>query len=137
MICSIYDSTSATIIIKNGEWPSKSACQNGTAIKPVPRPRLYSLRNTPKGTKSKFSVVSPCVPKLTGALLPGRKTSGSKGNPQSGPSGQNGPRSLFSTFTSELTIWYVYILHELWRCVAGLGIKVNLVHGVKSKLSGR
>ncbi|XP_015264738.1 PREDICTED: microtubule-associated tumor suppressor 1 isoform X1 [Gekko japonicus] len=93
-------STSATIIIKNGEWPSKSACQNGSAIKPVPRPRVYSLKNTPKGTKRKFGVVSPCVPKSAGALLPGRKTSDSKGSQQSGPSGQNGPRSLFSAFTS-------------------------------------
>ncbi|XP_060102399.1 microtubule-associated tumor suppressor 1 isoform X1 [Heteronotia binoei] len=93
-------STSATIIIKNGEWPSKSACQNGSAIKPVPRPRVYSLKNTPKGTKRKFGVVSPCVPKSAGTLLPGRKTSDSKGSQQSGPAGQNGPRSLFSAFTS-------------------------------------
>ncbi|XP_077158226.1 microtubule-associated tumor suppressor 1 isoform X2 [Paroedura picta] len=46
-------SSSATIIIKNGEWPSKSACQNGSAIKPVPRPRVYSLKNTPKVDKGK------------------------------------------------------------------------------------
>nr|XP_056711586.1 microtubule-associated tumor suppressor 1 isoform X1 [Euleptes europaea] len=92
--------TSATIIIKNGEWPAKSACQNGAAIKPVPRPRVYSLKNTPKGTKRKFGVVSPCAPKSAGALLPGRKTNDSKGSQQSGPSGQNGPRNLFSAFTS-------------------------------------
>ncbi|NXW30932.1 MTUS1 protein, partial [Phaetusa simplex] len=43
----------ATVIIKNGEWPSKPACQNGTLgsvpLKAVPRPRLHSLKSTPKG----------------------------------------------------------------------------------------
>ncbi|NXI65294.1 MTUS1 protein, partial [Anseranas semipalmata] len=47
------NSTGATIIIKNGEWPSKAACQNGTSgsvsLKAVPRPRLHSLKTTPKG----------------------------------------------------------------------------------------
>ncbi|EOA99593.1 hypothetical protein Anapl_04576, partial [Anas platyrhynchos] len=47
------NSTSATIIIKNGEWPSKPACQNGASgpvsLKAVPRPRLHSLKTTPKG----------------------------------------------------------------------------------------
>ncbi|NXX81478.1 MTUS1 protein, partial [Urocolius indicus] len=42
-----------TVIIKNGEWPSKTACQNGTSgsvpLKAVPRPRLHSLKSTPKG----------------------------------------------------------------------------------------
>ncbi|XP_010708449.1 microtubule-associated tumor suppressor 1 homolog isoform X1 [Meleagris gallopavo] len=46
------NSTSATVIIKNGEWPSKT-CQNGTSgsvsLKAVPRPRLLSLKATPKG----------------------------------------------------------------------------------------
>ncbi|XP_009877614.1 PREDICTED: microtubule-associated tumor suppressor 1 isoform X3 [Apaloderma vittatum] len=45
--------TSATVIIKNGEWPSKPACQNGTSgslpLKAVPRPRLHSLKSTTKG----------------------------------------------------------------------------------------
>ncbi|NXL64516.1 MTUS1 protein, partial [Chordeiles acutipennis] len=40
------NSASATVIIKNGEWPSKPACQNGTSgsvpLKAVPRPRLHS-----------------------------------------------------------------------------------------------
>ncbi|NWR60870.1 MTUS1 protein, partial [Bucorvus abyssinicus] len=48
------NSASATVIIKNGEWPSKPACQNGTSgsvpLKAVPRPRLHSLKSTPKGT---------------------------------------------------------------------------------------
>ncbi|NXX10165.1 MTUS1 protein, partial [Podargus strigoides] len=42
---------SATAIIKNGERPSKPACQNGTSgsvpLKAVPRPRLHS-KSTPK-----------------------------------------------------------------------------------------
>ncbi|XP_054845665.1 microtubule-associated tumor suppressor 1 isoform X2 [Eublepharis macularius] len=97
---SLNSATSATIIIKNGEWPSKPACQNGTAVKPVPRPRAYSLKNTPKGTKSKFGLVSPCVPKSTGALPPGRRTSDSKGSQRLGPLGQNGTQSIFSAFTS-------------------------------------
>ncbi|KAF1479395.1 hypothetical protein FQV17_0003929, partial [Megadyptes antipodes antipodes] len=47
------NSASASVIIKNGEWPSKPACQNGTSgsvpLKAVPRPRLHSLKSTPKG----------------------------------------------------------------------------------------
>ncbi|NXO55645.1 MTUS1 protein, partial [Aramus guarauna] len=47
------NSASATVIIKNGEWPSKPTCQNGTLgsvpLKAVPRPRLHSLKSTPKG----------------------------------------------------------------------------------------
>ncbi|KFQ73833.1 Microtubule-associated tumor suppressor 1, partial [Phaethon lepturus] len=47
------NSASATVIIKNGEWPSKPACQNGALgsvpLKAVPRPRLHSLKSTPKG----------------------------------------------------------------------------------------
>ncbi|NXX88341.1 MTUS1 protein, partial [Centropus bengalensis] len=43
----------ATIIIKNGEWPSKAACQNGTLgsgpLKAVPRSRLHSVKSSPKG----------------------------------------------------------------------------------------
>ncbi|KAF1460874.1 hypothetical protein FQV08_0015015, partial [Pygoscelis antarcticus] len=46
------NSASATVIIKNGEWPSKPVCQNGTSgsvpLKAVPRPRLHSLKSTPK-----------------------------------------------------------------------------------------
>ncbi|NXW56666.1 MTUS1 protein, partial [Eurystomus gularis] len=48
------NSAGATVIIKNGEWPSKPVCQNGTSgsvpLKAVPRPRLHSLKSTPKGT---------------------------------------------------------------------------------------
>ncbi|NXS68271.1 MTUS1 protein, partial [Pandion haliaetus] len=54
------NSASATVIIKNGEWPSKPACQNGTLgsipLKAVPRPRLHSLKSTPKGIRV-FTVV--------------------------------------------------------------------------------
>nr|XP_009938883.1 PREDICTED: microtubule-associated tumor suppressor 1 isoform X3 [Opisthocomus hoazin] len=50
---------SATVIIKNGEWPSKPACQNGTPrsvpAKAVPRPRLHSLKSAPKGPCKKNS----------------------------------------------------------------------------------
>ncbi|NXC82194.1 MTUS1 protein, partial [Cercotrichas coryphoeus] len=50
------NSASATVI-KNGEWPSKPACQNGTSgsvpLKALPRPRLHSLRSTPKVDKGK------------------------------------------------------------------------------------
>ncbi|NXG91047.1 MTUS1 protein, partial [Stercorarius parasiticus] len=42
----------ATVIIKKGERPSKPACQNGTPgsvpLKAAPRPRLHSLKPTPK-----------------------------------------------------------------------------------------
>uniref|UniRef100_A0A8D0BKN0 Microtubule associated scaffold protein 1 n=1 Tax=Salvator merianae TaxID=96440 RepID=A0A8D0BKN0_SALMN len=97
-------STTATVILKNGEWPSKSACQNGTtesiSFKPVPRPRVLSLKNTPKGVKSKLGLVSQNVPKSSGSVLPGRKSSDSRGNQQLGPSGQNVPRNLLSTFSS-------------------------------------
>ncbi|XP_010568350.1 PREDICTED: microtubule-associated tumor suppressor 1 isoform X3 [Haliaeetus leucocephalus] len=44
---------SATVIIKNGEWPAKPDCQNGTLgsvpLKAVPKPRFHSLKSTPKG----------------------------------------------------------------------------------------
>ncbi|NXH52475.1 MTUS1 protein, partial [Rhabdornis inornatus] len=45
------NSASATVI-RNGEGPSKPACQNGASgsvsLKALPRPRLHSLRSTPK-----------------------------------------------------------------------------------------
>ncbi|NXQ88408.1 MTUS1 protein, partial [Nyctibius grandis] len=47
------NSASATVIINNGKQPSKPACQNGTSgsvpLKAVPRPRLHSLKSSPKG----------------------------------------------------------------------------------------
>ncbi|KFU97895.1 Microtubule-associated tumor suppressor 1, partial [Pterocles gutturalis] len=52
---SLFSSNSAntTVLIKNGEWPSKPACQNGTLgsvpLKVVPRPRSHSLKTAPKG----------------------------------------------------------------------------------------
>ncbi|XP_032654091.1 microtubule-associated tumor suppressor 1 isoform X1 [Chelonoidis abingdonii] len=76
--------TSATIIIKNGEWPSKATCQNGISgslsLKPVPRPRVYSLKSTPKGTKNKSGSLNQCIPKSAGPFLPARKTSEPRGN---------------------------------------------------------
>ncbi|NWW98049.1 MTUS1 protein, partial [Caloenas nicobarica] len=49
---SLFGTANATVIIKNGEWPLKPACQNGTPgsvpSKAVPRPRLHSLKSTPK-----------------------------------------------------------------------------------------
>ncbi|NWY44082.1 MTUS1 protein, partial [Sylvia atricapilla] len=45
-------STNSASATRNGEWPSKPSCQNGTAgpipLKALPRPRLHSLRSTPK-----------------------------------------------------------------------------------------
>ncbi|XP_051646262.1 microtubule-associated tumor suppressor 1 isoform X8 [Manacus candei] len=45
--------TASATVIKNGEWPSKPACQNGTSgpvpLKALSRPRLHLLKSTPKG----------------------------------------------------------------------------------------
>ncbi|KAK9398926.1 microtubule-associated tumor suppressor 1 [Crotalus adamanteus] len=96
------NSTSATII-KNGEWNSKSTCQNGTAgsisLKPVPRPRVLSLKSTPKGAKGKIGLVNQCAPKSAG-VLPGKKTSDLRGSQRLGSSAQNGSRHLLSAFSS-------------------------------------
>ncbi|NWS94424.1 MTUS1 protein, partial [Mionectes macconnelli] len=51
---SLFSSNSASAtVIKNGEWPSKPACQNGTSgpvpLKALSRPRLH-LKSSPKGT---------------------------------------------------------------------------------------
>lgn len=98
------NSTSATIIIKNGEWPSKATCQNGISgpisLKPVPRPRLYSLKSTPKGTKNRSSSLNQCTPKSAGPFLPVRKTSELRGNQPLGTPGLNGPQRLLSVFSS-------------------------------------
>ncbi|NWU83228.1 MTUS1 protein, partial [Onychorhynchus coronatus] len=50
---SLFSSNSASAtVIKNGEWPSKPACQNGTSgpvpLKALSRPRLHLLKSTPK-----------------------------------------------------------------------------------------
>ncbi|NWY70821.1 MTUS1 protein, partial [Erithacus rubecula] len=50
---SLFSTNSASATVnKNGQWPSKPACQNGTSgslpLKALPRPRLHSLRSTPK-----------------------------------------------------------------------------------------
>ncbi|XP_039921710.1 microtubule-associated tumor suppressor 1 isoform X7 [Hirundo rustica] len=56
--------TASATVIRNGEWPSKPACQNGTSgpipLKPLPKSRLHSLRSTPKGISRKmlFSVLN-------------------------------------------------------------------------------
>ncbi|XP_060542777.1 microtubule-associated tumor suppressor 1 isoform X2 [Pantherophis guttatus] len=102
-ILSSNSATSATII-KNGEWTPKSACQNGTAgsisLKPVPRPRLFSLKSTPKGAKGKLALVNQCVPKSAGPIFPGKKTNDLRGSQRLGPSAQNGSRHLLSAFSS-------------------------------------
>ncbi|XP_039396237.1 microtubule-associated tumor suppressor 1 isoform X3 [Mauremys reevesii] len=96
--------TSATIIIKNGEWPSKATCQNGISgsisLKPVPRPRVYSLKSTPKGTKNKSGSLNQCIPKSAGPFLPARKTSEPRGNQILGTPVLNGPHRLLSGFNS-------------------------------------
>ncbi|NXF23962.1 MTUS1 protein, partial [Rhodinocichla rosea] len=73
------NSASATVI-RNGEWPSKPACQNGTSgsvpLKALPRPRLHSLRSTPKVDKGKQrSAKSSCIRTQgsTDARSPGTK----------------------------------------------------------------
>ncbi|NXD35163.1 MTUS1 protein, partial [Copsychus sechellarum] len=75
------NSASATVI-KNGEWPSKPACQNGTSgsvpLKALPRPRLHSLRSTPKVDKGKQrSPRNSCIrtQASTDARSPGTKAS--------------------------------------------------------------
>nr|XP_021141547.1 microtubule-associated tumor suppressor 1 isoform X2 [Columba livia] len=83
----------ATVIIKNGEWPSKPACQNGTPgsvpLKAVPRPRLHSLKSTPKGAKARYALLNQCTPKSSGPLHTARKVSEARGTP-----GRNGHQSL-------------------------------------------
>ncbi|NWZ13648.1 MTUS1 protein, partial [Agelaius phoeniceus] len=77
------NSASATVI-RNGEWPSKPACQNGTSgsvpLKALPRPRLHSLRSTPKGMRvfdkgKQRSAKSSCIrtQASTDARSPGTK----------------------------------------------------------------
>ncbi|KAM9578791.1 microtubule-associated tumor suppressor 1 isoform 1-T3 [Guaruba guarouba] len=87
------NSASATVIIKNGEWPTKTACQNGTSapvpLKAVPRPRLHSLKSTPKGAKARSVSLSQCAPKLSGPLHSARKVSETRGT-----LGRNGHQSL-------------------------------------------
>ncbi|KAM6077086.1 microtubule-associated tumor suppressor 1 isoform 5-T5 [Chlamydotis macqueenii] len=89
------NSASATVIIKNGEWPSKPACQNGTLgsvpLKAVPRPRLHSLKSTPKGAKARSAPPNQCIPKSCGPLHSARKVSEARGTP-----GRNGRQSLSS-----------------------------------------
>ncbi|KAM6346207.1 microtubule-associated tumor suppressor 1 isoform 2-T2 [Podargus strigoides] len=87
------NSASATAIIKNGERPSKPACQNGTSgsvpLKAVPRPRLHSLKSTPKGAKARSASLIQCIPKSSGPLHSARKVSEARGTP-----GRNGHQSL-------------------------------------------
>ncbi|KAM6361774.1 microtubule-associated tumor suppressor 1 homolog [Alca torda] len=77
-------SSNSTVIIKNGEWPSKPACQNGTPgsvpLKAAPRPRLHSLKPTPKGAKARSASLNQCVPKSCGPLHSARKASEARGN---------------------------------------------------------
>ncbi|XP_027762879.1 microtubule-associated tumor suppressor 1 isoform X2 [Empidonax traillii] len=72
-------------VIKNGEWPSKPACQNGTSgpvpLKALSRPRLHLLKSTPKGAKTKSPSLNQCTPKSAGPLHSGRKVSEIRGSP--------------------------------------------------------
>ncbi|XP_064917147.1 microtubule-associated tumor suppressor 1 isoform X1 [Columba livia] len=90
---SLFGTANATVIIKNGEWPSKPACQNGTPgsvpLKAVPRPRLHSLKSTPKGAKARYALLNQCTPKSSGPLHTARKVSEARGTP-----GRNGHQSL-------------------------------------------
>ncbi|XP_018782029.3 microtubule-associated tumor suppressor 1 isoform X1 [Serinus canaria] len=78
------NSASATAI-RNGEWPSKPACQNGTSgsvpLKALPRPRLHSLRSTPKGAKTRSASLNQCTPKSSGPLHLARKAGETRGTP--------------------------------------------------------
>ncbi|KFQ30415.1 Microtubule-associated tumor suppressor 1, partial [Mesitornis unicolor] len=55
------NSANATVITNKREWPSKPTCQNGALgsvpLKAVPRPRLHSLKTTPKDRKCVLTVV--------------------------------------------------------------------------------
>ncbi|XP_027532318.1 microtubule-associated tumor suppressor 1 isoform X4 [Neopelma chrysocephalum] len=77
--------TASATVIKNGEWPSKPACQNGTsgpvALKALSRPRLHLLKSTPKGAKTKSASLNQCTPKSAGPLHSGRKVSEIRGSP--------------------------------------------------------
>ncbi|XP_075608162.1 microtubule-associated tumor suppressor 1 isoform X3 [Balearica regulorum gibbericeps] len=92
------NSASATVIIKNGEWPSKPTCQNGTLgsvpLKAVPRPRLHSLKSTPKGAKARSTSLNQCIPKSSGPLHSARKVSETRGNQVLGTPGRSGHPSL-------------------------------------------
>ncbi|XP_068042931.1 microtubule-associated tumor suppressor 1 isoform X2 [Anomalospiza imberbis] len=78
-------SAANTTVIRNGEWPSKPACQNGTLgsapLKALPRPRLHSLRSTPKGAKTRSASLNQCTPKSPGPLHLARKVSETRGTP--------------------------------------------------------
>ncbi|XP_027645764.1 microtubule-associated tumor suppressor 1 isoform X1 [Falco peregrinus] len=93
------NSASATVLIKNGEWPSKPACQNGASgtvpLKAVPRPRLHSLKSTPKGAKARPASLNQCTPKSSGPLHSARKVSEARDNQLLGSTpGRNGHQSL-------------------------------------------
>ncbi|XP_075356272.1 microtubule-associated tumor suppressor 1 isoform X2 [Mycteria americana] len=92
-VLSSSSAASATVIIKNGEWSSKPACRNGASgsvsLKAVPRPRLHSLKSTPKGAKAKSASLNQCIPKSSGPLHSARKVSEARGTP-----GRNGHQSL-------------------------------------------
>ncbi|KAM7052646.1 microtubule-associated tumor suppressor 1 isoform 1-T3 [Acridotheres tristis] len=78
------NSVSATVI-RNGESPSKPACQNGTSgsvpLKALPRQRLHSLRSTPKGAKTRSASLNQCTAKSSGPLHLARKVSETRGTP--------------------------------------------------------
>ncbi|XP_015479337.1 microtubule-associated tumor suppressor 1 isoform X2 [Parus major] len=78
-------SAASATVIRNGEWSSKPACQNGTSgsvpLKALPRPRLHSLRSTPKGAKTRSASLTQCTPKSSVPLHLARKVSETRGTP--------------------------------------------------------
>ncbi|NXY23139.1 MTUS1 protein, partial [Atrichornis clamosus] len=49
---SLFFAAASATVVRNGKWPSKPACQNGTSgfvpLKALPRPSLHSLKSTAK-----------------------------------------------------------------------------------------
>ncbi|XP_069712669.1 microtubule-associated tumor suppressor 1 homolog [Phaenicophaeus curvirostris] len=88
----------ATVVIKNGERPSKPVCQNGTSgsvpLKAVPRPRLHSLKSSPKGTRARSASLNQCTPKSSGPVQLARKANEGRGNQLLGAPGKNRHQSL-------------------------------------------
>ncbi|XP_053922459.1 microtubule-associated tumor suppressor 1 isoform X3 [Cuculus canorus] len=88
----------ATVIVKNGEWPSKPACQNSTSgsvpLKAVPRPRLHSLKSSPKGARARSASLNQCTPKSSGPVQSARKVSEARGHQLLGAPGRNRHQSL-------------------------------------------
>ncbi|XP_065593065.1 LOW QUALITY PROTEIN: microtubule-associated tumor suppressor 1 [Cyrtonyx montezumae] len=98
---SLFSTTSTTVIIKNGEGPSKTACQNGTSgsvsLKAVPRPGFLSLKGTPKGAKARCASLNQCTPKSSGPLHSARKVSETRSSQLWGTLGKNEHQRLLAS----------------------------------------